>query len=720
MSLIKRYYVLLISIFLLIIICISGCRFHTRVSHIPSKYNQNLSPPVVEIIPKADSLHGDVRLDNYYWLRNRLSSKVIDYLKAENKYTEAMMKHTEEFQEKLYRELLGRIKETDLSVPYRLDNYYYYSRTKEGKQYPIYCRKKESLDAQEEILLDQNELSIGHSYFEIGLYEISPDHKFLVYSVDTTGSEIYTLYIKDLNKDELCTEQIPNTGYTVEWANDNKTIFYTILDDTKRPYKLYRHIIETHPDEDKLIYHEKDNAFFLYIVISKNRKYLLMEMGSHTTSEFYYLQADNPTGDFELIHPRKHEVEYYVESYRDIFFIITNEMANNFKLMETPVANHSKENWKCVIPHRDSIKIDGFEVFKNHLVVYERENGLQKIRIMNLNTNEIHYVDFPEPVYTYWKERNPNFNTNILRFNYTSFITPRSVFDYNMDNRIRELKKQYEVLGGYDPSNYQSERIFTKAKDGTMIPISLVYKKGIVKDGCNPLILFGYGAYGSSYDPYFSSIRLSLLDRGFIYGISHVRGGGEMGRYWYEQGKLLCKMNTFTDFITCAEHLVAENYTSHNNLVVFGGSAGGLLVGAVVNMRPDLFKAAIADVPFVDVLNTMLDPSLPLTVLEYEEWGNPNDKEYYNYIKSYSPYDNVEHKEYPNLLITASLNDTRVMYWEAAKWTAKLRSLKTDKNILLLKTEMGAGHLGASGRYDYLKDIAFEYAFIFDLFGIKE
>jgi len=506
----------------------------------------------------------------------------------------------------------------------------------------------------------------------------------------------------------------------VEWGNDNKTIFYTTLDEAKRPYKLYRHILGTAQEEDEMVYQESDEAFYLSISKTRDKEYLIMTLGSMTTTEVRYLKADLPKDNFQVIHPRQHEMEYYVAHHSDKFYIMTNDEAKNFKLMEVSVTDPSKKNWKEVIPHSDSVKIDGMDVFRNHLVVYEREKGLKKIRITNLMDSQVHYVDFPEPVYTYWRSRNPDFNTNMLRFNYTSLVTPRSVFDYNMDTKTRELKKQYEVLGGYDPSLYQSERIFAKASDGTMVPLSLVYRKGMVKDGNNPLLLHGYGSYGISQEPTFSSNRLSLLDRGFVYAMAHVRGGGEMGRYWYEDGKLLKKKNTFTDFIACAEHLIAEKYTSSNKLVIYGGSAGGLLMGAVTNMRPDLFKAVIADVPFVDALNTMLDPSIPLTVIEYEEWGNPNEEEYYDYMKSYSPYDNVEAKDYPNMLITAGLNDPRVQYWEPAKWTAKLRALKTDKNILLLKTKMGEGHMGASGRYDYLKDIAFEYAFIFDLFGIEE
>jgi len=681
---------------------------------------QGIKPPIAEIIPKIDTLHGEKRIDNYFWLRERENPEVIKYIKAENKYTEAMTKHTEKFQERLYKELLSRIKETDLSVPEKIDDYYYYSRTEEGKQYRIHCRKKRSMDAEEEILLDENALAEGHEYFQIGVYEVSPDHQLLAYSTDTAGSETYTLYVKDLSTGDLLKDEIANTYYSVEWANDNKTIFYSVLDDAKRPYKLYRHKLGTDPSEDVLIYHEKDEAFFLSLYKTKSKSYLILKLGSNTTSEVHYLKADSPEGSFQVIHPRQHKMEYKVDHHGDRFFIVTNDDAKNFKLMETPVETPSKDNWKEVIPHRDSVKIDGVEAFKDHLVVYEREDGLKKIRVADMATDQLHYVDFPEPVYTFRPGWNPDFNTSLLRFHYASLVTPSSVFDYDMNTRSRELKKQEEVLGGYDPSLYQSARVFAEAPDGTRIPISLVYRKGLAKDGENPLFLYGYGSYGSSSDPGFSSNRLSLLDRGFIFAIAHIRGGEEMGRYWYEQGKLLNKKNTFTDFIACAEHLIAEKYTSSDKLAIYGGSAGGLLMGAVTNMRPDLFKVVIAKVPFVDVINTMLDSSIPLTAIEHEEWGNPGEKEFYDYMKSYSPYDNVEPKDYPNILATAGLNDPRVQYWEPAKWTAKLRTMKTDNNLLLLKTNMGAGHGGASGRYDYLKEIAFEYALIFDILGIKE
>jgi oligopeptidase B len=680
---------------------------------------QNVAPPIAKKISKGDTLFGDIRVDNYFWLRDKNNPEVIKYLQAENKYTETVMKPTEKLQEKLYREMLSRIKETDFSVPEKIDDYYYYTREEKGKQYRIYCRKKGSLNAPEEILLDANELAKGHNYLDVGVYKVSPDHQLLAYSIDTTGAEDFTLYFKDLHTGKVLADVIPNTSYSAEWANDDKTVFYNTLDEAKRPYKLYRHTLGTDSKNDALVYHEKDEAFNLDLKKSKSKAYLFMLLESETTSEDWYLDASHPDGDFKIIQPRQHEMEYSVEQHGDKFYILTNDNAKNFKLMQAPITNPSKENWKEIIPNRDSVKIDNVEVFKNHLVVYERERGLKKIRITNLTDNQVHYVDFPEPVYTFWPERNPDFNTNLLRFDYTSLIIPRSVFDYDMDKRTRELKKQDEVLGGYNPSLYQSERIFAKASDGTLVPISLVYKKGMIKNSKNPLVLSGYGAYGSSSDPYFSSNRLSLLDRGFIFAIAHIRGGGEMGRYWYDQGKLFNKKNTFTDFIDCAEHLIAEKYTSSDKLVITGGSAGGLLMGAVTNMRPDLFKIVLAHVPFVDVINTMLDPSLPLTIIEYEEWGNPHEKEYYGYMRSYSPYDNVQTKAYPNVLITTSLNDPRVSYWEPAKWAARLRALKTDKNLLLLKINMGAGHGGSSGRYDYLKDIALEYAFIFKVLGIK-
>lgn len=705
---------------LLTLLCTIAVLITARVAVAETDPGVTLVPPVAKVIPYADTVHGDIRIDDYAWLRERDNPEVIQYLNAENAYTDAMMKHTEVLQETLYHEMLARIKETDLTVPVRVDSFYYYSRTEEGKQYRIYCRKEGSLDAEEEILIDLNVLAEGYDYFDIGVFAVSPNHEFLIYSTDTVGSERYTIRVKNLITGTLFDEEIPNTGYSTAWANDNKTFFYTIIDQKKQPYELYRHVLGTNPEYDELVYLEADSAFWVSVSRTRSRKYLILDTGSRTSSEVYYLNADTPTGTFELIRPREKEIEYYVEHHDEHFYILTNEEAENFKIMTVPVDDPRKENWTEYIGHRDSVKVDGIDAFREYLVIYEREKGLPTIRIINATSEETHYVEFPEPVYNYWLTGNREYNTRLLRFMYTSLVTPRSVFDYNMATRTRELKKQYEVLGGYDPSQYQSERIFALAHDGTKVPISLVYKQGLKKDGSAPLILYGYGAYGSSWDPYFSSNRLSILDRGCIYAIAHIRGGGEMGRYWYEQGKLLNKMNTFTDFIACAEHLINEKYTSADKLVISGGSAGGLVIGAAINMRPDLFKVAIADVPFVDLMNTMLDPTIPLTVLEYDEWGDPNDEKYYYYMKSYSPYDNVAAHEYPHMLITAGLYDSRVQYWEAAKWTAKLRALKTDNNILLLKMNMESGHLGASGRYDFLKDIAFEYTFILDILYITK
>jgi oligopeptidase B len=679
-----------------------------------------LEPPVARVEAKVDTLFGREMVDDYFWLRERDNPEVIDYLKAENAYTQAVMKHTEKLQEKLYEEMVSRIKETDLSVPVKRDDYYYYYRTEEGKQYRIYCRKKGSLEGEEEILVDVNQLAEGKDYMYMGVYEVSPDHNLLAFGVDTTGSERYTLRVKNLETDEIYPDVIDSVSTAFQWANDNKTFFYAVVDETWRPFKLFRHTLGDGVKNDVLVYHEKDDAYFLDIQKSKSMGYLFIQLGSMNTAEAYYLDAGNPTGKFKLVHPRQQEMEYELFHRGDHFFIVTNDNAKNFKLMRAPVSDPSKKNWEEVIPHRDSVKLDRIEVFEDFTVFYEREHGLKQMRIRDFTTDEIHTVEFPEPVYTFWQAWNPDFKGRLLRFHYMSFITPESVYDYDMKTKERELKKQKEVLGGYDPELYQSERTFATAGDGTRIPISMVYKKGVVRDGGNPLYLYAYGAYGSSVEPYFSSNRLSLVDRGFIYARAHVRGGGEMGRYWYDDGKLFSKKNTFTDFIAASEHLVAGEYTSSEKLVVSGSSAGGLLIGTVVNMRPDLFKIVIGDVPFVDLINTMLDPSIPLTVIEYEEWGNPNKEEYFDYMLSYSPYDNVEAKDYPHLLILAGLNDTRVQYWEPAKWTAKLRAMKTDNNRLLLKTNMGTGHGGESGRYDRIKELAFEYAFVLDVLGMRE
>jgi oligopeptidase B len=678
--------------------------------------NEELKPPVARIIPFETIYNGEKYIDNYAWLKNKTDPEVISYLEAENAYLKNMMGHTEKFQEDLYREMVGRIRETDETVPEQIDQYFYYSRTEKGKQYRIYCRKKDNPANPEEILLDLNRLAEGHDYLSLGVYKVSPDHNYLAYSTDTDGSENYTLYIKDLNNGDILADRIENTASSAEWLADNKTIFYTILDETKRPYKVLKHIRGKDSAGNELVYHEADEAFYVNVSKTNSKEYLLVTMVSKTTSEAFYVSASDPSDRIKLVEPRRKDIEYYLEHHNDIFYVITNDdKATNFKVMKTPVKNPARPNWQEFIEHRETVRVDYIHVFKNFLVIYERENGLKNIRVKT--EKDDYYIDFPEPVYSFEPSSNRVFDKNLLRFHYESLTTPESVFDYNLAEKTRELKKIYEVVGGYNHDDYQSERIFAKTGDGTMVPISLVYKKGIKKDGSNPFYLYSYGSYEISLDVHFSANRLSLLDRGFIFAIAHIRGGGDMGRQWYENGKFLKKKNTFTDFIACAEHLVKEKYTVTDKLVIMGGSAGGLLMGAVTNMRPDLFKVVVAHVPFVDVINTMMDPALPLTVIEYDEWGDPNVKEYYDYMKSYSPYDNVEAKDYPNMYITGGLNDPRVGYWEPAKWVSKLRAMKTGNNLLLLKTNMGAGHGGASGRYDHIKEVAEEYAFVLDMFG---
>jgi len=676
------------------------------------------NPPVARVEPRVHTLHGETRIDGYFWLRDRSDPEVIAYLEAENRYTGAVMQHTEALQEQLYQEMRGRIKETDLSVPERVDDSFYYTRTEAGGQYPIFCRRRGSLDAPEEVLLDQNPLAADHAYFKIGVSEVSPDHRLLAYSVDTSGAEDFTLYIKDLTTGHLLAESIGNTSVGVTWANDSRTLFYTLLDHARRPCRLYRHTVGASPTTDVLVYFEPDESFFLDINRTRSRRYLLLDITSHSTSEVRFLNADEPEGVFRVVQPRESGVEYSVEHHDERFFITTNDSAPNFRLVQAPVASPSKANWSPVLPYRPEIKLDETDAFRSHLVVYERQAGLRQIRVIDLASGEEHLVAFPEPVYTLRAHENPEFETPLLRFAYTSLVTPSSVVEYDMGERFWMVRKQTEVRGGYDPALYRSERVFATAADGQQVPISLVYRAPLQLDGERPLLLNGYGAYGLSYDPSFSSNTLSLLDRGFVVAIAHVRGGEEMGRSWYDGGKLLNKRSTFTDFITSAEHLVAAGYTSSGRLVINGGSAGGLLMGAVTNLRPDLFRVVLADVPFVDVVNTMLDASLPLTVIEYDEWGNPNEQAAYEYIRSYSPYDNIEAKDYPHMLVTAGLNDPRVAYWEPAKWTARLRAAKTNGNRLLLRTNMGAGHGGASGRFDFLREIAFKYAFMLDVLGI--
>ncbi|MEZ4674053.1 MAG: S9 family peptidase [Caldilineaceae bacterium] len=634
-------------------------------------------------------------------------------------YTQAVMAHTAALQERLYQEMRGRIQEDDSTVPERIDDWYYYRRTEEGKQYPIYCRKEGSLDASEEVLLDQNELAAGHDFCDMGVYRISPDHRLLAFSVDYAGTERFTLQVKDLTTGALLPDAIPDTFYSVEWAADNQTLFYNKQDAAWRPYKVFRHRLGTALTDDQLVYHEDNDSYWLQLYKSKDQRYILLDMHSSTTKEVQFIPADQPAATPTVIHPREHKLEYSVEHHPTlrggVFLIMTNGEAENFRVMTAPVATPGKANWQELIPHRPAVKVDGVEPFANHLVVHERENGLRQIRVVDLATEQEQLVTFPEPVYNYDRHTNPEFDTTTLRFTYNSLTTPDTVFDYNMVDGTRVQRKQQAVLGGYDPANYVTERRFATARDGTQVPISLVRHRATPVDQPAPLLLYGYGSYGACIDPYFAASRVSLLDRGMVYAIAHIRGGGEMGRSWYLNGKLLHKMNTFTDFVDCAQSLVDAGVTAPETLTVMGRSAGGLLMGAVVNLRPDLFKAVIAGVPFVDVINTVLDPTIPLTVIEWEEWGNPNKPDEYAYMRAYSPYDNLEAKAYPHILATAGFNDSRVQYWEPAKWVAKLRTLKTDNNRLLLKTNMGAGHAGSSGRFDYLKETAFEYAFLLDM-----
>lgn len=678
--------------------------------------NCSIKPPSAKMIEHLDTSFTDVRSDPYFWLRERDNPQVIKYLKAENEYTQRQMAHTKKLQSSLYEEMVGRIKESDTSVPYRSGSYFYYSRTEAGKQYPYHCRKKESLEADEEILLDENVLAKEYKYFNVGVIRISPDHNLLAYSVDTSGSESYTIFVKDLNTNQLLPDQIEGAYYGLAWANDNNTLFYNIIDDATRPFKVFRHSLGSAPEQDVMVYHEPDERFFVNVRRSKSGRYVFLEMQSQITTEIRYLDANLQEAELKTISPRINGVEYAVSHHKNDFYVRTNENAQNFKLMRAPIRRLAKKYWQEIIPPRVDVTLDDMEIFENHLAVFLLENGLKGIQVYNLKTQENYRIAFDEDLFDVFPVDNKAFNSNQLRFSFSSMVTPNTIFDYNMDTYSRKLKKQKEIPG-YNKNRYSSKRVFATAADGNKIPISLVYKKDLKQDGLNPLYLYGYGSYGINIEPDFASNPFSLIDRGFIYAIAHVRGSSTMGRQWYEDGKLLHKKNTFEDFIVCAEYLVREKYADPEKIAISGGSAGGLLMGAVTNIRPDLFKAVVARVPFVDVINTMLDETIPLTVIEYEEWGNPNIEEFYRYMKSYSPYDNVRAQDYPNILITAGLNDPRVQYWEPAKWTAKLRSVKTDANLVLLKTNMGAGHGGASGRYDYLKEIAFNYAFILDRLG---
>lgn len=690
--------------------------------------NQNalkkeITPPEAIKITKELKAHDQVRIDDYYWMNNREDPQVISYLNSENDYNEKMTAHTKEFQTKLFTEMKSRIKEDDKSVPYKLNGYWYLTRFEKGKDYPIYSRKKESLDAPEELLFDVNEMAEGFDYYSLGGLNVSPDNKLIAFGVDTLSRRKYTLQIKNLETGEILPLKIETTTGGSTWANDNKTLYYTKKDDqTLRSNQIFKHILGTTPSNDQLVFEEEDETFNTYIYKSKSKKYLIIGSGSTLTSEYRILNADTPEGEFKVFQPRERGLEYGISHFEDYFYVLTNkDEATNFKLMKTPVDKTEKENWLEVIPHRDDYLLEDLDIFKEYLVVSERHNGLNKIKITRWDDNSSYYLPFDNETYTAYTSINPDFDTSILRYTYNSLNTPTSVVDFNMTTKEKTILKEQEVLGGkFNKDNYTSERIWATAEDGTKIPVSIIYKKGIKKDGNNPLLQYAYGSYGSTIDPYFSTARLSLLDRGFIYAIAHIRGGEYLGRTWYEDGKLLKKKNTFTDYIDVSKYLIAQNYTSSKHLYAMGGSAGGLLMGVVVNMAPELYNGVIAAVPFVDVITTMLDESIPLTTGEYDEWGNPNNKDYYDYMLSYSPYDNVKRQDYPNMLITTGLHDSQVQYWEPAKWVAKLRDFKIDDNILLLHTNMDAGHGGASGRFEALKEVAEEYAFLLDLEGITE
>ena len=667
-------------------------------------------PPMAEKKTKTTDIHGTTLVDDYFWLREKTNPAVMAHLKAEDEYAQAMMKHTAALQEKLYQEMLSHIKQTDRQVPYRWGNYFYYTRTEEGKQYPIYCRKKGSVDAPEEIVLDENDLAKGQQFMSVDSFVPSDNGNLLAYSTDNTGYRQFTLQIKDLRTGQLFPERIERVN-GIAWATDNKTFFYVTEDPvTKRTDKFFRHVLGS--EKSDLIYEEKDELFDIGVSRSRDKEVIFLDAVSKTSTEAHYLRSDDPNGTLKVILPRQTEHEYDVDHRNNTFYIRTNKGAKNFRIVTAPVDDPSEKNWKEFVAHRPAVKVEGISLFANHAVLSEWENGLQQLEVVDFKTDKRQRIKFPEPVYSAELSNNREYNTSVVRYDYDSLVTPSSVFDYDMNTGKTTLLKQQEVPGGFDRKNYKSERAFATASDGTKIPLSIVYRNGVKLDGSAPLLLYGYGSYGYSIPPTFNSNRLSLLDRGVIFAIAHIRGGSEMGEEWRLAGRMMNKMNTFTDFIASAESLIKMKYTSKDRLVIQGGSAGGLLVGAVTNMRPDLFKAVVSQVPFVDVLNTMLDASLPLTTSEYIEWGNPNEKAAFEYMKTYSPYDNITKKDYPAMLVKVSVNDSQVPYWEGAKLVAKLRALKTDHNPLLLKVNFGAGHGGASGRYDALREVAFDYAFM--------
>jgi oligopeptidase B len=704
------------------LIIIAGC------STTETTTDMGIQPPDAEKIPKELVSHGDVRLDNYYWMKlsdkqknasepDEQTKKVISYLESENAYLKASMAHTEGLQETLYNEIVGRIKQTDESVPYFKNGYWYYTRYEEGKEYPIYCRKEGDMNAEEQVMLDVNDYGDIHEFVSVGGLSVSPDNRYLTYGLDTVSRRMYTIYIKDLTTGEILPELINNTGAGAAWANDSKTFFYVQKEPgTLRYYKIFRHRLGTDETEDVELYHEADETFSTYVYRSKSDQYIMIASYQTLSSEYRILNADDPEGTFRIFSPRQRDHEYSIEHFEDKFYIVTNWEAQNFRLMETPVGKMNQENWKEVIPHRSDVMLSGVEVFTNYLVVSERKSGLRQLRIMNQNSGDEHYLDFGEEAYVAYVSTNPEFETEVLRYGYQSMTTPNSTYDYNMRTKEKTLLKQQEVVGDFDPANYETKRLYVEARDGVEVPITMVYRKGMEKNGQNPLLLYGYGSYGSTIDPYFSASRLSLLDRGFIFVTAHIRGGQINGRPWYEDGKMFKKKNTFNDFVDCADYLVDQQYTNPDRLFAQGGSAGGLLMGAVVNMRPELFRGVVAAVPFVDVITTMEDESIPLTTGEFDEWGNPEaDLEQYEYIKSYSPYDNVHETAYPNMLVTTGFHDSQVQYWEPAKWVAKLRDYNTGDNKIYLYTEMETGHGGASGRFKQHKETAMIYAFMIDL-----
>jgi oligopeptidase B len=696
--------------------------FTTNKTNAQTMSKEFMAPKATKKPHKLEK-HNDIRIDDYYWLNDRENPEVIDYLTKENAYYNKMTAGSKDFQKVLFTEMKSRIKEDDQSVPYILNGYYYITRFEKGNDYPIYSRKKNTLSAPEEIMFNCNDMAKGHAYFNLGGVSVSPNNQYATFAVDIVSRRIYTIQVKNLETGEILSDKIENVTGSSTWANDNKTIFYSKQDPkTLRSDKIYKHILGTNAKKDVLVYEEKDDTFSVYVYKEKSKKYIVIGSSSTLTSEYQFLDADKPDEKFKMFQPRVRELEYSISHFGDYFYVLTNkDKATNFKLMKTPVNATLKENWKDVISHRADVLLEDIEIFRDYLVVEERANGLTKLRIMPWSGKGEYYLPFDSETYSVYTSTNVDFDTDVLRYGYQSLTTPSSIIDFNMTTKTKEVKKEQEVLGGkFDKNNYDEKRIWATAIDGTKVPISMVYRKGLKLDGKNPLLQYAYGSYGYSMDCTFSSTRLSLLDRGFIFAIAHIRGGEDLGRPWYDNGKLLKKKNTFTDFVDCSKFLISQKYTSSTHLYAEGGSAGGLLMGAIINMAPELYHGVIAQVPFVDVMTTMLDDSIPLTTGEYDEWGNPNEKEYYDYMKSYSPYDNVKAQKYPNLLVTTGLHDSQVQYWEPAKWVAKLRAVKTDTNLLFLDTNMETGHGGASGRFEALKQVAKEFSFLLDLERIKK